>query len=84
MTATRLGARPDRLDVLGGVNRGDLLEVRLRRLAPLEPQPAAPLELVLDRRDARPVLGMRPGVVLERAPVAEVERRADAGTVIRP
>jgi hypothetical protein len=55
-----------------------------RGLAPLEPEPSARLQLGLDRRDPRLVLGMRAGVVLERARVMEVERRTDPGTVIRP
>ena len=66
------------------VDRGHRRALGLGRLAPLEPEPAARLELRLDRRNPRLVLGMRAGVVLERARVVEVERRTDPGTVIRP
>jgi len=52
------------------------------RLAPLEAEPAAPLQLVLDRRDAAGALGVGAGVVAQRRLVPEVERGRDAGTVV--
>src|ERR671916_599192 len=54
------------------------------RGASLVAQPVAPLHLALDRGDAAGALGMGPGLVLHRGLRPEVERRAHAGTVIRP
>jgi hypothetical protein len=66
------------------MDRGHRRALGRRRLAPLEAEPPPRLELALDRRDPRLVLGMRAGVVLERALVVEIERRTDPDTVIRP
>lgn len=84
VAAAGLGSRADRVDVLVGMDCGDRLALGLRRLTPLESKPPACLELRLDRGNARLVLGMRAGVVLERARMVEIERRTDLGTVIRP
>ena len=82
--AAGLACRADRIDVLLGMDRRHRAAFGRGRLAPLQPEPAARLQLALDRRDPRLVLGMRAGVVLERARVMEIERRTDPGTVIRP
>jgi hypothetical protein len=84
VAAARLGGRANRVDIGLRVHRRHGGAIGLGGLAPLEPEPSARLELRLDRRDARLVLGMRAGVVLERARVVEIERRTDLGTVIRP
>jgi hypothetical protein len=84
VATARLGGRANRVDVPLGMNRGDGRAVGLGSVAPLEPEPSARLELGLDRRDTRLVLGMRAGVVVERARVVEIERRTDPDTVIRP
>jgi len=62
---------------------GQGVEIDLRRLQALVAEPAEALELALDRRDAAGALRVRARVVAERRFVAEVERRCDAGTVVR-
>jgi hypothetical protein len=84
VTTTRFGRRADCVHISVRVHRRDLRTFGLRRFTPLEAEPAACLELRLDRRDTSFVLGMRARVVVERARVMEIERRTDAGTVIRP
>src|SRR3954468_19688513 len=57
------------------------LEVDLRRVAGLVPEPVARRQLALDCGDPAGPLGMGAGLVLERRLVPEVERRGDPDTV---
>ncbi len=63
----------DRLDVLDRMDAQDLIELRGGSLDQLEPVPVLAAEALLDRGDPGCVLGMRPGLVLERERVAEIE-----------
>ncbi len=58
-----------------------LLGRRRRSLDPPKPRPAGAVERRLDGAQARRVLGVRPGVVLERGWMGEVEPHRVAGTV---
>jgi hypothetical protein len=64
------------LDVSLSVHGGHGIERRRGRFTTLVPEPAAPLELGLDRVDARGALGMLAGLVLEARGVREVEGRS--------
>jgi hypothetical protein len=69
-------ARGHGLDVCLRVRGCDRLERRRRRFAAFVAEPAAPLELGLDRLDAGAALGMLAGLVLETSGVREVEGRS--------
>src|SRR3954468_20640100 len=71
----------DMLYVLRPMDPLELGRLHGRRLTRLPAEPVTPRELVFDRRDARLVLRVRAGFVLDRGGVTEVETGRHPGTV---
>jgi hypothetical protein len=75
------GEALDPIHVLRRVDAEQLLALRRRRLDPLEAEPVAVGERLLDRREPPGVLGMATRLVAKGAPMADVQPH-EAGTVV--